>query len=146
MTDDDLFAALDVAQTRAKASGGLVHAPEPIQIAMTVCTAQGIIDNGGLQYFYEVDFEDRCPYSDFVDAYRKIGAIEAADLIERSYRMFPFSQPHLHESKRQQWLDHSKEDEGHEFHELSDRLIGNKSVFSKLKSYIESHWEFFRAA
>jgi hypothetical protein len=146
MTDDELFSALDVAQKRMKALGGMKQVPEPIRVAMTVCTAQGIIDNGGLQYFYEADFEDRCPYSDFVGAYRSIGAYEAADLIDRSTKLFPFANAHLFESKRQQWLDQVKEDESHAFHELSDRLIGNKSVFPKLKSYIQAHRELFRAA
>jgi hypothetical protein len=146
MTDDELFSALDVAQKRMKAACGMAKAPEPIRVAMTVCTAQGIIDNGGLQYFYEADFEGRCPYSDFVDAYRSIGALEAADLIDRSSKLFPFSDPHLFESKRQVWLDEVKEDVDHAFHDLSDRLIGNKSVFPKLKTYIEAHMDFFRAA
>ncbi|MDR7296477.1 hypothetical protein J2X16_001816 [Pelomonas aquatica] len=146
MTDDELLSALDFAQERMKAAGGMARAPEPIRVAMTVCTAQGIIDNGGLQYFYEADFEDRCPYSDFVEAYRDIGAHEAADLIDSSWKLIPFAAPHLFESKRQQWLDEVKGDDRHALHGLSDRLIGNKSVFPKLKAYILAHMEFFRAA
>ncbi len=123
-----------------------MFAPTPVQMVMTVCTAQGIIDNGGLQYFYEADFEDQCPYSDFVDAYHAVGAMAAAELIARSYKLFPFSEPHLFEAKRQKWLDETREQEDHAFHVLSDRLIGNKSVFPKLKEYMRAHWEFFRAA
>jgi hypothetical protein len=72
MTDDELFSALDRAQQRVKAVGGLRSAPDAIQVAVAVSTAQGIIDNGGLQYFYEADFEDQCPYPEFVHA---IGAL-----------------------------------------------------------------------
>ena len=146
MTDDEFFAGLEVAQRKMKAAGGFAQVDRPIQIAITVSTAQGIIDNGGLQYLYEVDFEDQSPYSDFVVAYREIGAVEAADLLERSVAAFPFENPHLHEAKRQKWLDGIREDESHPFHALSDKLIGNKSVFPKLMEYMSRHKECFRAA
>lgn len=146
MTDDQFSSAMSVAMKKVKAAGGIGNVPEPIRVAVTVCTAQGIIDNGGLQYFYEVDFEDQCPYPEFADAYRSIGALDAADLFERSWRLFPFVDAHLYEAKRQQWLDLVKEDEDHEFHVLSDRLIGNKSVFPKLEDYIERHWALFRSS
>ena len=144
MTEDEFDAAMRVARQRVKDAGGIGKVSDPVRVVVTVCTAQGIIDNGGLQYFYESDFEDQCPYPEFSDAYRSIGALEAADLFERSWRLFPFVNPHLYETKRQQWLDHVKEDESHEFHVLSDRLIGNKSVFPKLEDYIEKHWAVFR--
>jgi hypothetical protein len=146
MTDDELFAGLDVAREAMKAAGGLRSSPKPIQVAITVSTVQGIIDNGGLQYLYEADFEDHSPYSDFVDAYREIGALEAAELLESSIRMFPFGDPHLYETKRQKWLDDIRATEDHKFHELSDRLIGNKSVFPKLMEYMSKHKEHFSAA
>jgi len=146
MTDDEFFAGLDVAREAMKAAGGLQHSPRPVQIAITVSIVQGIIDNGGLQYLYEADFEDRSPYSEFVGAYREICALEAADLLERSARLFPFADPHLYETKRQKWLDDIRENEAHEFHEISNRLIGNKSVFPKLMEYMARHKEFFGAA
>lgn len=146
MTDDEMFAGLNVARERIKAAGGLRLVPRPVQVALIVSTAQGIIDNGGLQYLYEADFEDQSPYSDFVDGYREIGAMEAADFLERSARMFPFGRPHLYEAKRQKWLDEIRDVEGHEFHVLSDRLVGNKSVFPKLMEYMEMHRKFFGVA
>ena len=110
---------------------------------MLVDSAQGIIDNGGLQYFYEVDFEEQGPYSDFVEAYRAIGAEDAASLLERSIGLFPFADPHLYEQKRQHWLDEIRENESHEFHDLSDKLIGHKGVFPKLKEFMAQHSKHF---
>jgi hypothetical protein len=145
MTEDQMFVGLEVAHDRAKQAGGMRKCALPIQIAMTVEAAQGIIDNGGLQYFYEVNFEDQCPYAEFVEAYRAIGAGEAAELLARSIALFPFSNPELHESKRQRWLDDLREIEGHEFHALSDKLGGNKVVFHKLREYMSAHKEHFNA-
>ena len=140
-----MFAGLEVARLRVKQAGGMRKCALPIQVAMTVETAQGIIDNGGLQYFYEVDFEDQRPYAEFVEAYRAIGAVEAAEFLNRSIALFPFSSPELHESKRQRWLDEVREKEDHEFHDLSDKLIGNKGVFPKLMEYMSAHREHFNA-
>ncbi|RZJ08063.1 MAG: DUF4375 domain-containing protein [Acidovorax sp.] len=145
MTDDQYFAGTKVAIAKEKAAGALRKCAVPVQVVLLVDSAQGIIDNGGLLYFYEVDFEEQGPYSDFVEAYRAIGAEEAATLLERSIRLFPFLDPHLHELKRQRWLDQIQEDENHEFNDLSDKLIGHKAVFPKLKEYMARHWEHFGA-
>ena len=42
----------------------------PFQTIVAVTTAQGIIDNGGLEYFFGADFPNHPPYSFFVEAYR----------------------------------------------------------------------------
>lgn len=139
MTEDQLSAALEVAHAKMKVAGGLQNVARPIQVAIIVSTVQGIIDNGGLQYLYESDFEDQLPYSAFVDAYREAGASDAADLLERSYRLFPFESAHLFETERQKWLDDVSEIADHEFNQLSDRLVGHPSVESKLMEYMDQH-------
>jgi hypothetical protein len=144
MTDDQFSVAINVARTRVKDAGALRKCAIPVQVALSVATAQGIIDNGGLQYFYEVDFEEQGSYTEFVKAYRLIGAEDAATYLERSIALFPFSDPHLHESKRQHLLDEIREDERHEFHELSNKLIGHKTVFPKLMDYMSQHWSHFK--
>lgn len=145
MTDDQYFAGTKVAIAKEKAAGSLRKCAVPIQVVLLVDSAQGIIDNGGLQYFYEVDFEEQGPYSDFIQAYRAIGAEGAASLLERSINLFPFADPHLYEQKRQRWLDEIRDDEIHEFHDLNDKLIGHKGVFPKLKEYMALHSEHFDA-
>lgn len=145
MTDDQYFAGTKIAIAKEKAAGALRKCAVPVQVVLLVDSAQGVIDNGGLQYFYEVDFEEQGPYSDFVEAYRAIGAEDAAGLLERSIGLFPFANPHFHHEKRQLWLDEVREDENHEFNGVSDKLIGHKGVFPKLKEYMARHLEHFRA-
>lgn len=145
MTDDQYFAGINVATRKAWAAGGLRNCATPVRAVLLVDSAQGIIDNGGLQYFYEVDFEEQGPYSDFVDAYRTIGAEDAARLLGRSIQLFPFADPHLYQAKRERWLNQVRENESHEFNDLSDKLVGHKGVFPKLKKFMTRNWELFEA-
>ncbi len=96
-----------------EAHGDISRLTLPVQTVAMIDTAQGIIDNGGLEYFYESDFPGTPPYSFFVEAYRRIGAEAAASCLEASVRMFPFPEPHLHEAKRLQWLESVRNDEKH---------------------------------
>lgn len=136
-------AALDAAQSRLKAAGRHSLCERPVQVVLIVSTAQGIIDNGGLQYFYESDFEGQPAYEEFVHAYRAIGAAGAADLLQRSIELIPFPSAHLHEKKRQLWLDEFRENETAEFNRLSDALVGHAEVFPQLAEYAQSHWRAF---
>jgi hypothetical protein len=43
------------------------------QTILMVHGAQGVLDNGGLQYFFESDWPERPAYSSFSDAYRRVG-------------------------------------------------------------------------
>jgi hypothetical protein len=139
--------AIEYAVRRVEeASGDVFKLPEPIQTVAVVQTAQGIIDNGGFEYFYESDFVGTPPYSFFVEVFRRIGAEAAAERIERTSRMFPFADPHLHEAKRQLWLDEVKETESHEFVALSREACGDASVFAKLAEYVEQNRSAFPAA
>lgn len=123
--------------------GGL---PTPLQTVVVVTSAQGIIDNGGLEYFYESDFDGTPPYSIFVDAYRRIGAGNAADCIESSQQMFPFGQPHLYEKERQLWLDTVKNNEDHEFVKLSRKICGDEVVWKRLAEYVATNRAAFHPA
>lgn len=136
--------AYATAQVR-RADGDVSQLPEPVQTVVVVDTVQGIIDNGGLEYFYESDFPRNPPYSFFVETFRRIGAESVASCIEESSRMFPFPQAHLHEAKRQQWLDSVKHDEAHPFVGLSRRACGDKSVFRKLAEYVDRNREAYGA-
>jgi hypothetical protein len=138
MSDSVLDRASSYAFARLEGVGGdMGQLPEPLQTVVIVQTAQGIIDNGGLEYFYESDFPGNPPYSMFVETFRRIGAEAVASCIEETSHMFPFSQPHLHESRRQQWLDTVKHDEQHAFVRLSRRACGDESAFRKLAEYVE---------
>ena len=116
----------------------------PLQTVAVIYSAQGVIDNGGLEYFYESDFNGTPEYSFFVEAYRRIGAECAASCIQESAAMFPFAHANLYELKRQRWLDTVKEDESHAFAKLSRKICSDQSVFSKLGEYVAVNRDSFQ--
>ncbi len=111
--------------------------PTPVQTVVVITTVQGIIDNGGLTYFYENDFPGNPPYSFFVEAFRRIYAESIASCIEESAVMFPFPQPHLFEAQRRQWRAAVKDDEAQRFKRLDLLAVGDTTVSSKLADYVE---------
>lgn len=129
--------AFDLAESILKASeDDVTKLPEVLQSIYLVCIGQGVIDNGGFQYFYENDFVQNPPYSLFVEAFRRVGAEAVADCIEATAAMFPFSDPHLFREERNDWLDVTAEQKGHEFHRLSDFACGHESVWPLLDAYV----------
>ena len=140
----DLASQLSTAEVR-RLGGDVSALPEAFQTVVVIETAQGIIDNGGLEYFFEADFPGNPPYSFFVEVFRRIGAESVAGCIEQVARMFPFAEPHLHQDKRQRWLDTVKDDEMGEFVQLSRRACGDESVFRDLANYVEEHRGAFEA-
>ncbi len=46
-----------------KVDGDVFKLPEAFQTVVVIETAQGIIDNGGLEYFFESDFPSNPPYA-----------------------------------------------------------------------------------
>ena len=146
MSFEELQEFWRIAVDRLAASGDdLAKLSEPLQTVLLVEAAQGIIDNGGLEYFYEADLPGNPSYSLFVEAFERVGAVAAAAGIEASARMFPFAEPHLHESKRQAWVESVKSDRSHEFVVLSWKLCGDESVFIKLAEYVERNRSAFAA-
>lgn len=127
------------------AGGDITALPVPLQTLLLVESAQGIIDNGGLAYFYEADFPNNPPYSDFVDAYRRIGAETAAWCIEASSLMFPFADPHFFAPLRELWLEKLRADQAQEFSRLNQRICGDAAVWEKLADYVERHSDAFAA-
>lgn len=123
--------------------GGLDDLPFAVQIVLLVHAAQGIIDNGGLQYFFESDFPDKPPYEKFVAAYRAIGAKDAAETLAAAVQLFPFKNPHLKQPLRDKFLNKFLKGGGHRpdspFEPLTDRLCGNEVIWTKLADYVAEH-------
>lgn len=139
--------AWDYSVGRLQEAGGSIYVlAEPLQTVLAIYAAQGIIDNGGLEYFFESDFDDSPPYEYFVKAFRRVGAEHAADCIETAAKMFPFSNPHLYESKRRQWLESIRDHEGHQFKRLSNAVCGDSTAFLKLVDYVERNRHAFGPA
>jgi hypothetical protein len=132
MSESLLDKASDYAFARLKEAGGDVsRLPITLQTVAVIYSAQGVIDNGGLAFF--------------VTAYRRIGAESAAACIEESAAMFPFGQPHLHEAKRQEWLEGVRDDESHTFVRLSRKICGDQAVFLKLAEYVDANRDDFKS-
>ena len=62
----------------------------PIAILYQV---QAMIDNGGIRYPLENDLPFQLPYSKVSDAYRAIGASNAADIFDKAIALIPFPFP-----------------------------------------------------
>ena len=125
----------------ARLGGDPAKLPIPVQTVAVIYSAQGIIDNGGFAYFFGQDFGFSPTYSFFSDAYRRIGALDAADCIDKAASMFPFENPHLLKERRNEFIDSL--DESSEFTELGDRVCGDETVWSLLEGYAHQHSEFF---
>ena len=79
---------IDETFDKIMASGFNVNtAPLQNKVVVMITTAQGIIDNGGFDYFFESEFEDSPDMQDFVTVYKEIGAIESAVAIEKALKI-----------------------------------------------------------
>ena len=147
MNTSPIDESYDYAVVCLDAVGGDIAAlPLPLQTLLLVESAQGIIDNGGLAYFYEADFPNNPPYADFVDAYRRIGAESAALCIEASSLMFPFEDPHFFAPLRELWLEKLRANQTQEFSRLNERICCDATVWEKLADYVDRHRHAFSAA
>jgi hypothetical protein len=57
----ELDRAIDYAMAEAKRVRDPDKLPPAVKTILLVHAAQGVIDNGGLQYFFEADWPDRPP-------------------------------------------------------------------------------------
>jgi hypothetical protein len=119
--------------------GRMDRLSEPVRIVLIVHAAQGLIDNGGFQYFFEADFPGTPPYAFFVDAYRTIGAEEEARIFARAVALFNFPEPHLNRKQRNKYLDRWQKDPRSPMNLLTDLMCGNKAVWEYLETYIQQN-------
>ena len=128
---DLAFARLDAA------NGDLSVLPEPLQTLVLIYSAQGVIDNGGFQYFFESDWPGSPKYSVFSNAYRAIGANQVAVALDQATALFPFDEPHLNSGLRNDFLDSLPED--HALFQLGDSACGDESVWLQLSEYVRQN-------
>jgi hypothetical protein len=103
---------------------------------------QGMVDNGGFRYPMETDFPGNPPYSLFVDAYRQVGALEAAEALEKAVALFPFGFPEQNANARNQFMSSLGDDtdfEESEFSRLSDRVCGDETIWKRMDDYVAKH-------
>jgi hypothetical protein len=116
----------------------------PLQTVAILYTVQAIIDNGGFQYLFESDFPINPPYSTFVEAYRRIGAMQAAERLEKAVAMFPFENPHLQQQERVKFMEALEEED--EFSELGNEVCGDEKVWLALEDYAKRNATAFPIA
>jgi hypothetical protein len=124
------FAAL------AAAGGDIMKVSVPLQTIIVIYSAQGMIDNGGFRYFFENDWPGNPPYSFFADAYRRIGAHDAAKALDEAVALFPFSDPHREAKRRNETLRQYDPKQSDPFDELSEGVCGNESIWQRLEQFV----------
>ncbi len=97
-TDPDAQAELEAWTERAfadleAAGGDPERLGEPSRTIVVITACQGVIDNGGLRFFFENDWPGLPPYRSIADTYRRIGATGTAEAVEAATGLFPFPQP-----------------------------------------------------
>lgn len=106
MSEDLLDVVSDAAFAKLESVGGNPQQlSDPAQTIVVVYAAQGVMDNGGLHYFFENDWPNHPPYSFFADAYRRIGATPEADAILAAAALFDRPDPHLDDEYRVAAMD-----------------------------------------
>ena len=127
-------------RTLDAAGGDARRLPVPMATVVCVYGAQGVIDNGGFQYFFENDWPCQPPYSMFWKAYARIGAHEAAAAIESAVALFPFARPHRSRAKREAFM--AARSRSDRFFRL-DTVCGDATVWPKLEAYVRANASAF---
>jgi hypothetical protein len=108
--------------------------------SLSLCSAAKI-DNGGFRYLFESDFPFHPPYSLFSDAYRKIGAFDAADRLDRAVRLFPFPSPETQQEARNAFMNSLHESA--ELFSLGDEVCGDDRVWQLMEQYVKTNASVF---
>jgi uncharacterized protein DUF4375 len=116
----------------------------PLQTVVVIYFVQAIIDNGGFRYLFENDLALCPPYSFVSEAYRRIGAIDAADRLDNAVAMFPFENPHRHAKERNDFMDSL--DESHPIFALGDQVCGDELIWAALEMYVTKNLAAFQLA
>lgn len=132
--------AIKYATSQAMRANDVTDLTHVVRTTALVYAAQGLIDNGGLEYLFEADFPNRPSYSLFVDAYSTIGAHSEAAAIEQAVGLFPFADPHLHVDRRNKFMDSfrsgSNKSVDTPFEPLNEILSGSRRVWDCLNQYV----------
>jgi hypothetical protein len=116
--------------------GGELRAlPDARKAFILVYAAQGEIDNGGLENFFEAPWPSRPAYGEFAAAYRAIGAEAEAACLEEAIALFAIPDPHLDDAGRM--ADLLRQEKAGSFSRLNPRLQGNEGVWHRLEAFLE---------
>lgn len=110
---------------------------EPYKTVAIIYSAQGVIDNGGMVYFFENDWPNNPPYSVFADAYERIGRTDAAKALRAAEKSFNVPNPEKNRKARRDYIKaHQDRFEGMVW---DDCICGDEKVFEDLALWVRSH-------
>jgi hypothetical protein len=130
--------ASKLAFKKLKAAGGKVaKLEEPHLTVAIVYSVQGVIDNGGLTYFFESDWPGKPPYSLFADAYQGIGSADAAAAITQAAESFGVPHPEKDQKLRNSYMERffDPKSDGHDC--WDDPICGDERVWTNLAKWIQ---------
>lgn len=141
INDDKLLDTLsDEAFRRMSAvDDNLQRMEEPYRTIAIIYSAQGVIDNGGLVYFFANDWPHRPPYSEYADAYERIGCIDAANALRSAAESFPIERPELHREQRRAYIEANYEESTFEVKGWDDCICGDEQVWKNLAAWARTH-------
>lgn len=142
MTDDELLDEIsDVAFKKLAVVGNqLEQLEEPYKTVAIIFSAQGVMDNGGMVYFFENDWPNNPPYSIFADAYERIGRAEAAQVIRDAVGTFGVANPEFNKTARKEYMKSNQE--SNDGMVWNDCICGDNGVWVNLASWIRTHPDF----
>lgn len=137
---------LDRALARAETLGSeddprLDHLPPWLETVVRVSSAQGVIDNGGLRYFFGADWPGQPNYGEFVWAYQKIGCTVGAEEIDAAVKSFGFEHPERDVERRLAHMEKIRDPRSGGLRGWGDRLCGLTEVWELLEAYCKKHMD-----
>lgn len=99
------------------------HKVEHIECPHSTLAYQGIIDNGGFEYFFESEFEGNPELESFVTVFNEIGAIESAKAIEKALEL-----QNLEGINKLDYLDDIMQNNSESNYEKLAKYVENKFV------------------
>ncbi len=144
MSDEELLDEVsDIAFDKlTEADDRMEGLEEPYKTVAIVYSAQGIIDNGGLQYFFESDWPNNPPYSIFADAYERIGRVEAAKALRDAAATFGIPNPERDVDARRAYIEANYDEDAFEIRGWNDCICGDEQVWTDLASWVRKHPAF----
>jgi hypothetical protein len=108
--------------------------PEVEQTAVLVCTATGIIENGGFESLFGSVLPGDSHYAKTLDAFKKIDATKAVDAVRRAFELFPHGIPPDDDSIRIELFKRHSEEERDSIDVAFFNAIDE--IFERLSDYI----------
>ncbi|QDV22242.1 DMP19 family protein [Aureliella helgolandensis] len=141
MDDDTLLEKMsDIAfQKMDAADDVLSKVDEPYRTVAIIYAAQGVIDNGGLVYFFENDWPRTPPYSIYADAYERIDRLEAAQAIRDAAASFGVKNPEKDIDSRRQYIENHYNEDEFEVDGWNDCVCGDEQVWSNLATWVRHY-------